>query len=179
VGHRPFGHLRPRGPGASHRARQRGWGFTLFCGPGGARRAHRRRQRPAGAVSQGAHGCRDGFARLDRNAQSGGAQFATATAALGDEQALAALRFNRENALRYLDAALAELKSLREKLAAEDPAALAEALNEAAARRAAWLADYARGDWETPESPAAPLPTPGGELKRFLVGGLFDRSKKK
>ncbi len=105
--------------------------------------------------------------------------FATATAALGDEQALAALRFNRENALRYLDAALAELKSLREKLAAEDPAALTEGLNEAAARRAAWLADYVRGDWETPESPAAPLPTPGGELKRFLVGGLFDRSKKK
>ncbi len=104
--------------------------------------------------------------------------FATATAALAHDQALTALSQNRENALRYLDAALAELKALREKLTG-DPAALAEFLNKAAARRAAWLADYAKGDWDAPERPAAPLPTSGEALKRFLVGGLFDRRGKK
>jgi prephenate dehydrogenase len=105
--------------------------------------------------------------------------FATATAALDNDQALVALAHNRQNALRYLEAALAELSALREKLAADDPAALAEALNEAAARRAAWLADVARGDWEAPEKPAPVIPSSGETLKRFLVGGLFERRAKK
>ena len=105
--------------------------------------------------------------------------FATATAALDDEQALAALVHNRQNALRYLDAALAEMKALREKLAAEDPADLAKALDEAAERRAIWLADSAQGDWDAPERPGPPLPSSGESLRRFLVGGLFDRRAKK
>jgi prephenate dehydrogenase len=105
--------------------------------------------------------------------------FATATAALENDQAFAALAYDGQNALRYLDAALAELKTLREKLAAGDPAPLTEALAEAAARRAAWLADCARGDWEAPETTAPALPSSGDSLKRFLVGGLFDRRAKK
>ncbi len=105
--------------------------------------------------------------------------FATATAALDDDQAIAALWPNRQNALRYLDAAMAEMKVLRQKLAAEDPTDLAKALDEVAERRAIWLADCAKGDWEAPERPAPELPTSGDSLKRFLVGGLFDRRGKK
>jgi prephenate dehydrogenase len=105
--------------------------------------------------------------------------FATATAALDNDQALAALWHNRQNALRYLDTALAGLKALRAKLAAADAADLAEAIDEAAERRAAWLADCARADWDAPEKPAPALPSSGETLKRFLVGGLFDRREKK
>jgi len=117
-----------------------------------------------------------GWAEMRKLADHG---FATATAALDDDQALAALWHNRKNAMRYLDAALAEMKALREKLAAEDPADLAKALDDAAERRAIWLADSARGDWEAPERAAPALPTSGESLKRFLVGGLFDRRGKK
>ena len=117
-----------------------------------------------------------GWTEMRKLADSG---FATATAALDDDQALAALWHNRQNALRYLDAAQAEIKALREKLAAEDPADLAKALDEAAERRAVWLADCARGNWEAPERPAPALPTSGDTIKRFLVGGLFDRRGKK
>jgi prephenate dehydrogenase len=103
---------------------------------------------------------------------------ATATAALADlDQAAAALQLNRESALRYLDAAQAELRALREKVAAGDTAALGQLLQEAASRRADWLADSARGDWDAPEKAAPEMPSSGDSLKRFLVGGLFDRKK--
>jgi prephenate dehydrogenase len=128
------------------------------------------------AALMGAATTSPGWIEMRKAADCG---FATATAALDDDQALAALAHNRQNALRYLEASLAELRALRDKLAADDPAALKETLNEAAARRAAWLADCARGDWDAPEKPAAPLPTSGEALKRFLVGGLFDRRGKK
>jgi prephenate dehydrogenase len=105
--------------------------------------------------------------------------FATATAALDNDQALAALALDRENTLRYLDAALRELKALREKVAADDRAPLTETLTGAAERRAAWLAASAKGDWEAPEKQSPAMPTSGDTLKRFLVGGLFDRPKKK
>ncbi len=124
----------------------------------------------------GASTASPGWAEMRKLADHG---FATATAALDDDQALAVLWHNRKNAMRYLDAALAEMKALREKLAAEDPADLAKVLDDAAERRATWLADSARGDWEAPERAAPALPTSGESLKRFLVGGLFDRRGKK
>jgi prephenate dehydrogenase len=105
--------------------------------------------------------------------------FATATAALANvDQAAETFKLNRDAALRYLDAAQAELKTLREKIASDDAEALAEALAEAADRRAAWLADSVRGDWEAPERPAPDMPTSGDTLRRFLLGGLLDRKKK-
>lgn len=108
-----------------------------------------------------------------------GYSLATATTALSDlDQTAPALQLNRENTLRYLDVALAELTALREKVAGDDTAALNEALAEAANRRAAWLADSASGAWDAPEKVAQELPTTGGTLKRFLVGGLFDRREK-
>jgi prephenate dehydrogenase len=99
---------------------------------------------------------------------------ATATAALVDADP-AALRANRENALHYLDAALAELQALRQHLAAGEAAAVDGALAQAADRRAAWLADRQRGDWERLGQAQASLPTTGDMLGRFLVGGLLSK----
>ena len=97
--------------------------------------------------------------------------FATATAALVDAD-VAALSANRDNLLRYLDAALAELQQFRGWLA-QDTAGdvLHHALAEATDRRAAWLLQRQRGDWEKLDSPQ--IPPPGGsQLGRMLLGGL-------
>ena len=83
--------------------------------------------------------------------------FATATAALVAADP-AALRANRENVLRYLDAALAGLQALRQHLAADE--AVDEPLAQAAALRAAWLADRRRGDWEHLDETPAKMPRP-------------------
>jgi prephenate dehydrogenase len=102
--------------------------------------------------------------------------FATATAALAEPEA-AALRLNRENALRYLDAATAELDRLRDWLARGDDLQLEAALAEAAGRRAEWLAQRKRGEWDAPGQPSS-LPGAREELGRMLLGGLFKRTKK-
>jgi len=102
--------------------------------------------------------------------------FAAATTALAEADA-AALRLNRDGVLRYLDAALAALQSLREHVAADHGPAVAEALAEAAARRAAWLADRARGDWEALERPPLEMPTSGEAMGRMLFGGLLSRKR--
>ncbi len=99
---------------------------------------------------------------------------ATATAALVEADP-AALRANRENALRYLDAALAELQALRQRLAADEAAAVDAALTQAAERRAAWLAERRQGNWEQLGMPAVKLPTSSGVMARLLVGGLFSK----
>ena len=99
---------------------------------------------------------------------------ATATVALVDADQ-AGLRANRENVLRYLDAALAALQAARQQLAAGETAALDEALAQAGERRAAWLADRERGDWERLGAAQAALPTAGNMLGRFLVGGLLSK----
>jgi prephenate dehydrogenase len=106
--------------------------------------------------------------------------FATATAALADVD-LAALRANRDNALRYLDAALAALQALRQQIAADGPAAqrVDNAFAEASARRSAWLAERRRGDWEHPADPLANMPTTGDMFGRLLVGGLLSRRGEK
>jgi len=99
---------------------------------------------------------------------------ATATAALLEADP-AALRANRGNALRYLDAALEALQALRRDLAAGETAAVDEALAQAADRRAAWLAERKRGDWEGLEETKSNMPSTGDMLGRFLVGGLFSK----
>jgi prephenate dehydrogenase len=104
--------------------------------------------------------------------------FATATAALAEAD-FAQLRHNRENVLRYLDAALAALGGLRERLAQpEDGAALEAALEEAADRRLEWVRRRERGDWETLSRPKPNLPTGGEVASRLLLGGLFGRGRK-
>lgn len=101
---------------------------------------------------------------------------ATATAALVDVDATA-LRLNRENVVRYLDAALAELALLRERLAADDGPAVREALEAVTARREAWLADRRRGDWEAADTAPTEMPTSGEMFGRMFLGGLAAKRK--
>jgi prephenate dehydrogenase len=103
--------------------------------------------------------------------------FATATVALGEADA-AALHANRESVLRYLDAALAELQSLRTELATGNGLALADTLAEAETRRATWRSERQRGEWEA-VSAKPEMPTLGDSLQRIFTGGLFGRKNEK
>lgn len=96
---------------------------------------------------------------------------ATATAAL-DEVEPAVLSFNRDSILRYLDAVMTALGALRERLASGDAPGLRAALIDAAERRAAWLADRRRGDWESPPAGRTEVPSAGAMLGRLVLGGL-------
>ena len=104
--------------------------------------------------------------------------FATATAALVDMEP-AVIRANRENVLRYLDAALADLQTLRQWLARDDGPSLEAALTEAAELRAAWVAVRAKGDWEHLDDVQTDMPTAGDMLGRMLVGGLMGKRGEK
>lgn len=103
--------------------------------------------------------------------------FATATVALAEADA-AALHANRESVLRYLDAALAELQSLRAEIATGNGQALADTLAEAETRRATWRSERQRGEWEAvtvkPE-----VPTFGDSIQRIFTGGLLGRKNEK
>ncbi len=103
--------------------------------------------------------------------------FATATLAVASAEA-AALALNGPAVRHYLDAALAELTTLRELIAAGDQAALEALLQEAADRRAKWIVERAKGEWEKQDQPALQAPTLGETLGRMLTGGLFKREKK-
>ncbi len=104
--------------------------------------------------------------------------FATTTSPLADAER-APLTLNRESALRYLDAAMAVLQSLREKIAAGREAALDELLAEAASLRARWLADRQRGDWDQLEKPHLEMPSAREALGRMLLGGLAPRKRER
>lgn len=103
--------------------------------------------------------------------------FATATFPLTEIDS-AALTLNRENALRYLDHALASLQAIRESLAADDPLALDALLAEAARRRAQWIVERGRGEWDVESQPASEIPSFGETLGRFFTGGFFKRRDK-
>jgi prephenate dehydrogenase len=99
--------------------------------------------------------------------------FATATLALGEADP-AAVQHNRDNVLRYLDAALAELQSLRAEIANGHTLAVAETLAEAETRRAAWRGERQRGEWEA-VSAKPDLPTAGETMQRIFTGGWLGR----
>jgi prephenate dehydrogenase len=103
--------------------------------------------------------------------------FATAIAALIDAEA-PALRANRENLMRYLDAALAELGQMRGWLERDDGPSLEAALTDAAVLRAVWVHDRGEGKWES-IGDAADLPTAGDVLGRMLLGGLAGKRGEK
>jgi prephenate dehydrogenase len=100
--------------------------------------------------------------------------FATATSPLADP---APLLLNRESTLRYLDAAVAALQSLREKIISGQSSALDELLNEAAVRRAKWLSDREKGEWDKIEAPRIEMPTAGETVSRMFFGGLIPRRR--
>jgi len=105
--------------------------------------------------------------------------FATATLALAEGE-FAALRYNRGNVLRYLDTLLADLQSVRQWLAAEDDEGrlLQATLDEMAERRAVWLSQRRRGEWEAAENPPVDMPRAGDMVGRMFVGGLLSRRGK-
>jgi prephenate dehydrogenase len=102
--------------------------------------------------------------------------FATATAALVDAEP-GALRHNRDNLVRYLDAAMAELGRLRGLLEADNLAALSEAFTDASERREVWLAARRRGDWERSDRPVD-VPTTGDLVGRMFLGRMLRKKDK-
>ena len=105
--------------------------------------------------------------------------FATATVALAEAE-FAALRYNRGNVLRYLDALLAELNSVRQWLAQDDDEGrlFQQTLDEVVERRATWLAQRRKGEWEAAENGPVDMPRPGEMVGRMFVGGLMNRRPK-
>jgi prephenate dehydrogenase len=106
--------------------------------------------------------------------------FATATLALAESE-FAALRYNRANVLRYLDALLAEVQTVRQWLAQDDDDGLRlqQAMEEMAARRVAWLAQRRKGEWEAAENAPVEMPRGGEMVGRMFVGGLMNRRERK
>jgi prephenate dehydrogenase len=106
--------------------------------------------------------------------------FATATLALAEAE-FAALRYNRGNVLRYLDALLAELQSVRQWLAQDEDEGrlLQQTLDEMAERRAQWLAQRRKGEWEAAERAPVDMPRGGEMVGRMFVGGLLGKRDKK
>ncbi len=120
----------------------------------------------AWALMRAAHSSAAGWQEMRRLADRG---FATGAAALADPAALA---YNRESTLRYLDAALAALKSLRELIASGSAASLDQALAEAQTLHDQWLTQRAQGEWDIPKQ-VVDIPSTSDSLGRFFVGNLF------
>ena len=100
------------------------------------------------------------------------ARFARATALLDEAERLPVL-LDRPQALNALDRALTELQSLRAKLAAAEAGELDRALEAMAVRRAKWLAEKRRADWQEQEPMPANVPTVGAMLGHMFAGNLF------
>ncbi len=101
-------------------------------------------------------------------------RFAAATALVADAERAPLLR-NRDSALAYLDAAVAELQSLREKLQTAEASGLDKLLTEAVKTREKWLGAKARADWQEADSASAEMPTVGSMLGRLFAGNLFSK----
>lgn len=93
---------------------------------------------------------------------------ATAAASMGAAARSAEMILNRDNVLRYLDAAMSELAAMRRSISEGDDAAIDAAFEAAAQARARWLAERREGKWEAAEIPSVELPTPGEALGRIL-----------
>lgn len=103
--------------------------------------------------------------------------FATATFALTEIDP-AILSLNRENVLRYLDATLIELQALRELLARADRPGLEHLLAAGAERRAHWVSERERGEWEGAEPAPRAIPSFVESVGLMFTGGLFRRRDK-
>jgi prephenate dehydrogenase len=107
-----------------------------------------------------------------------GRAYAAATSPVDelDERKTAGLSalYNRDNSLRVIDNLVYELEELRRLIAEGDETGLAERMEQARTRRAAWMGQRRTGTYDDPL--AAEMPTPGQVLGR-LVG--LGRNKKK
>ena len=85
---------------------------------------------------------------------------------------------NRENTMRVIDDVIASLTDIREAVENKDEETLTLLLNKAFKARELWLSQRNSGEWNR-EASGSKLPTAGDNMRHFLVGGLFDRKKKK
>jgi prephenate dehydrogenase len=109
--------------------------------------------------------------------------YATATAAFTCQDEISSLGMaaltNRENVVRVIDAYMASLKELRDKISAGDETSVSTFLDDAFKARTRWFNDRAKADWEGLEREKADVPSFGERLGHMFMGRIKDRSKKK
>jgi prephenate dehydrogenase len=109
--------------------------------------------------------------------------YATATAAFAYHDDIgslgtAALK-NRENVVRVIDAYMASLKELRDKINASDETSVATFLDDASKARARWITERTKADWDGVEKEKPDIQSLGERLTHMFIGKFNDRSKKK
>lgn len=107
--------------------------------------------------------------------------YATATAAFAyhDEVSslgTAALK-NRENVVRVIDAYMASLKELRDRISAGDDASVATFLDDAFKARARWITERTTGDWDVVDKETSNLPSFGERLSQMFAGKFSSKKK--
>lgn len=85
---------------------------------------------------------------------------------------------NRENIVRALDAYMASLQELRDRIAAGDQKSVAGFLERAVKARDVWLNERTKADWTQARQDKMDSQTFGERFNRMIVGGLFSRKKK-
>jgi prephenate dehydrogenase len=83
---------------------------------------------------------------------------------------------NRDNLLRWIDAYSASLASIRQTLAANQPAALSKRFTNALEERGKWLRDRAGGQWQ--EGPTSEMP-PRQSMLDGMLGSFWRKRPKK
>jgi prephenate dehydrogenase len=108
--------------------------------------------------------------------------YATVTAALmyhDESQSLGeAAVSNRDNTVRALDAYMASLQELRDRIAQGDQPAVSEFLENAVKARDLWLHERTKADWTEARQEKMDSQTFGEKFNQMFLGGLFTRKKK-
>lgn len=108
--------------------------------------------------------------------------YATATAAFAyqDEAgslSAAALK-NRDNVVRVIDAYLASLRELRDKISAGDHNSVDTFLEDAYKARMRWFSDRVRADWDRTDKEKPMAPSFGERIGQMFMGKFKNQSKK-
>ena len=90
---------------------------------------------------------------------------------------LAALE-NRENVARVLDAYIASLMELRDRIGEGDAESVSTFLKDASRFHARWLDERAKAEWDGFEKEKSDLPSFGERINQMFLGKFGDRSKK-
>ena len=81
--------------------------------------------------------------------------------------------------VRVIDAYMASLKELRDKINAGDETSVATFLDDASKARTRWINERTKADWDGVEKEKPNIPSFGERLTHMFVGKFNDRSKKK
>lgn len=85
---------------------------------------------------------------------------------------------NRENTIRALDAYMASLKELRDRIAEGDQPSVGEFLERASKARDRWLNERTRADWTQARQDKMDSQSFGERFNQMVMGGFFSRKKK-